>query len=54
MLNGLRAKRLCAHPALPGAIEEVEDMALPLGKLASIYGDTTYPHETIREWEQTI
>lgn len=45
-------KTVC--PALPGAIEEVEDMALPLRKLPSIYGDSTYPCETIREYEQTI
>lgn len=45
-------KTVC--PALPGAIEEVEDMALPLRKLPSIYGDSIYPRETIREHEQTI
>lgn len=42
------------RPALPGAIEEVEDLALSLRKLPSIYGDSTYPCETIREHEQTI
>lgn len=45
-------KTVC--PALPGAIEEVEDMALPLRKLPSIYGDSSYPRATIREHEQTI
>lgn len=45
-------KTVCS--ALPGAIEEVEDRALPLRKLLSIYGDSTYPRETIREQEQTM
>lgn len=45
-------KTVC--PALPGAIKKVEDMALPLRKLPSIYGASTYPRETIREHEQAI